>query len=220
MLFSCYLATTITGEITAWPRGSAIFRAQALPSQPQFSSFGANSTVLLRFGTVSALPQTVRRICGYNPAVSDSKPWKRLMNRYAFFCTLLLVAGASTSASAGERVYKWVDADGVVHFGQQPPPSSEAEAEAIKVRKGYSTPDTDEPAQLTEEQKLAAEYAERCSIAQRNFEMLGSGTDIKQIDEYGEERILSAEEKAAQKDKAKTAMDRYCAPTASAKPAE
>jgi hypothetical protein len=139
------------------------------------------------------------------------------MNRYALFCALLLVAGTCSSASAAERVYKWVDADGVVHFGQQPPPSSDAEA--IKVLKGYSTPDTEEPVELSEEQKLAAEHAERCSIAQRNFEMLDAGGDVKQVDEYGEERLLGADEKAAQKAKAKAAMDRYCQPGA-AQPAE
>lgn len=124
----------------------------------------------------------------------------------AIACALFLaLAGAATAAP--EKVYKWTDEKGVVHYGQQPP--SEAKAEAISVRKGYTAPEAD-AAPPTEAERKAAEEAEFCRVATHNFQALSGDGDVKRRDEYGVERILTPEEKAAERDRAQKAMDAYC----------
>jgi len=122
----------------------------------------------------------------------------------------VLIGLAALGAQAAERVYKWVDAEGVVHYGQQPP--AEAKAEAIKVQKGYSTSDPDAAVELTEEQKKAAADAETCRVATENYKTLSSTGEVKRVDEYGETHTMSQEDKDAEKARAKSAMERFCKP--------
>jgi len=122
----------------------------------------------------------------------------------------LLVGLAASGAGAAERVYKWVDAEGVVHFGQQPP--AEAKAEAIKVQQGYSTKDTEAPAELTAEEKQAAADAETCRTATENHKTLSGAGEVTRVDEYGEKHTMSQEEKDAEAARAKAAMERFCKP--------
>lgn len=115
-------------------------------------------------------------------------------------------------ALAAERVYKWVDAQGVVHYGQQPP--AQTPAEAITVQKGYSTTATEPAAEPTPEQKQEAADAETCRVASENFRMLSGEGPVKKKDEYGNEGLLTPEEKAAEKQRAQTAMEKFCHPAA------
>ena len=128
----------------------------------------------------------------------------------------LLIGLTALGAQAAERVYKWVDAQGVVHYGQQPPP--ETRSEAIKVQKGYSTADPDAAAELTEEQKKAAADAETCRVASDNYKTLSSTGEVKRVDEYGETHTMSQEDKDAEKARAKSAMERFCKPADAAAP--
>ena len=124
----------------------------------------------------------------------------------------VVIAGA---VHASERVYKWLDKDGVVHYGQQPPP--EAKSEAIRVQKGFSAPDTEEPNELSPAEKKAAEEAEYCKAATQNFETLSGGQEVQRKDQYGGVSVVSPEERATERDKAKAAMDKYCKPETPAK---
>ncbi len=56
--------------------------------------------------------------------------------------TLIL---ASSLAVAANKIYRWVDADGIVHFGEQPP--GQFNAEEVKVEKSpdYVPPPTQAP---------------------------------------------------------------------------
>ena len=127
-----------------------------------------------------------------------------------------LLGLAALGAQATERVYKWVDAEGVVHYGQQPP--AEARAEAIKVQKGYSTSDPDAAVELTEEQKKAAADAETCRVATENYKTLSSTGEVKRVDEYGETHTMSQEDKESEAARAKSAMERFCKPAEGAAP--
>ena len=122
----------------------------------------------------------------------------------------LLVGLAVSGAGAAERVYKWVDAEGVVHFGQQPP--AEAKAEAIKVQEGYSTSNPEAAVDLTDEQKKAAADAETCRTATENHKTLSGAGEVTRVDEYGEKHTMSQEEKDAEAARAKAAMERFCKP--------
>ncbi|MBK6290034.1 MAG: DUF4124 domain-containing protein [Gammaproteobacteria bacterium] len=70
---------------------------------------------------------------------------------FPLIAATLCAAAMTLTVHAGEKVYKWTDAEGVVHYGQQPP--TETQSEAIKVQKGYSTAAEQDPAELSEEQK-------------------------------------------------------------------
>ena len=126
---------------------------------------------------------------------------------------LVLIAAAAVHGS--ERVYKWTDKDGIVHYGQQPP--TESKSEAIKVQKGFSAPDTEEPKELTPAEKQAAEEAEFCKAAQQNFATLSGDREVQRKDQYGGISVLGPEERASERDKAKAAMDKYCKPGTPAK---
>jgi Domain of unknown function (DUF4124) len=127
-----------------------------------------------------------------------------------------LIGLTATQGFAAERVYKWVDAQGVVHYGQQPP--AETRAEAITVQKGFSAPDPQATAEPTAEQKQQAADAETCHVATENFKMLSGDGPVKRKDEYGSEHLLSPEEKSAEKERAHAAMDKFCKPAVATQP--
>lgn len=129
--------------------------------------------------------------------------------------TVLLLASALTgllaggAASADQIVYKWKDSNGELHYTQRPPVG--IASEAISVKQGYSTPD-DTAREPTPEERAAAEKAELCRVATKNFEMLSGPGAVKRRDEYGQDHTLTPEEKAAERDRAKAGMDTHCPP--------
>jgi hypothetical protein len=123
------------------------------------------------------------------------------------FAAMAVLAGQMANAS--QTVYKWKDSSGNLHYTQQPPVG--IASEAISVKQGYSTRD-ETARELTPEERAAAEKAELCRVATKNFEMLSGPGAVKRRDEYGKDHTLSDEEKAAERDRAKAGMDMNCAP--------
>ncbi len=123
------------------------------------------------------------------------------------FATVAAFAG--NPAAADQTVYKWKDSSGNLHYTQQPPVG--IASEAISVKEGYSTRD-DAAREPTPEERLAAEKAELCRVATKNFEMLSGPGAVKRRDEYGQDHTLSEEEKSAERDRAKAGMDLNCPP--------
>lgn len=139
------------------------------------------------------------------------------MARRHFIPTTLVVAlFMIAGAGAAERVYKWVDADGAVHFGQQPP--AKGDAEVIKIQSGFSAPDDAGTEGLSDEEKQAAADAETCRMATDNFNKLSGERDVERTDEYGETRLLTPEEKSSERARAEAAMKRFCKPGPAAEP--
>lgn len=121
--------------------------------------------------------------------------------RVSILAAALIAAGAATA----EQVYKWVGPDGTIHYGQKPPTAGSSQS--IDVR---ATPATTAPAAApTAEQ---SEAAEACRKATENFETLSAQGEFQRKDEYGEIHPMSAEEVATERERAKTAMDRFCEP--------
>jgi Domain of unknown function (DUF4124) len=57
------------------------------------------------------------------------------------FCTLLLSVMTTFAAHTSAEIYKWVDADGKVHFGDKPREAAQASgAQAVELREGYQPP--------------------------------------------------------------------------------
>ncbi len=123
------------------------------------------------------------------------------------FATVAAFAG--NPAAADQTVYKWKDSSGNLHYTQRPPVG--IASEAISVKEGYSTRD-DAAREPTPEERLAAEKAELCRVATKNFEMLSGPGAVKRRDEYGQDHTLSEEEKSAERDRAKAGMDLNCPP--------
>ena len=111
---------------------------------------------------------------------------------------------------ADQTVYKWKDSNGELHYTQRPPVG--IASEAISVKQGYSTKD-DDAREPTPEEQAAAQKAELCRVATKNFEMLSGPGAVKRRDEYGQDHTLTDEEKAAERDRAKAGMDLNCPPS-------
>ena len=79
-----------------------------------------------------------------------------------FFCSLLLSVTTTFAAHTSAEIYKWVDADGKVHFGDKPKdPAQASGAQPVELREGYQP-----PARTPQEQE--AYDAEQRAIALRN----------------------------------------------------
>jgi hypothetical protein len=57
------------------------------------------------------------------------------MPRFLFLVVLSAMAGSSGAAT----VHRWVDADGVTHFSDTPPPSTQTDVETIEIGDDYSS---------------------------------------------------------------------------------
>jgi hypothetical protein len=120
-----------------------------------------------------------------------------------------VAAFAGNPAAADQTVYKWKDSSGNLHYTQRPPVG--IASEAISVKGGYSIRD-DAAREPTPEERLAAEKAELCRVATKNFEMLSGPGAVKRRDEYGQDHTLTEEEKSAERGRAKAGMDLNCPP--------
>lgn len=135
--------------------------------------------------------------------------------------SLIAVLLLALSASNGQaQVYKWVDADGVTHYSQQPPESggakempvpSPAAAPVPKTEAGAAKPDTEgrraqelrdeiRARRAQEDRKQAETDAQRqaaCEHMRQNLEILRARGRVK-IKENDSYRVLTPEEQAQQ----------------------
>lgn len=129
----------------------------------------------------------------------------------------LLAASVTLVCFAGEKYYKWVDADGVTHYTLQKP--ADQAAETVQVSKSPSAPaattvtaadkaktaaagDNAPPSAKSEQTpeqaaQVAAKRAENCAAARRNLETLDVHARVMVMDDKtGENRYISEEEHA------------------------
>lgn len=91
---------------------------------------------------------------------------------------LCLLAPANAPAQA---YYKWVDAQGVTHYGEQPPPT--AKSRKLELRNGQASaapaPAVSAPAPASNlEANEHAYRAQACATARRNLELLSGGAMV------------------------------------------
>ncbi|MCH9690902.1 MAG: DUF4124 domain-containing protein [Gammaproteobacteria bacterium] len=136
-------------------------------------------------------------------------------------CSLLLATLALAARADG--IYKWVDEDGVVHFGEQPPRNEQAEvikkprseryklwqAQQAKQQlfsddKPKAEPQTDSKpvsktkVELTDNAAKEAEdalRAQRCWHAQQTLRVLKTNARVREEEANGNLRILAEEER-------------------------
>ena len=114
----------------------------------------------------------------------------RFFSRSVLIAAALLAAGAwGASSSSTHKVYKWVDEQGVTHYGDQIPPEYAAQAHGVVNNQGIEVEHTD--AQKTAEQ-LAVEDQKRLDAEQRanrDHNLLSTYGSVQEIEHLRDQRL-------------------------------
>lgn len=116
----------------------------------------------------------------------------------------ILLAGCCAAVSAGE-VYKWVDRDGKVHYGDRP----KHEAEQVMTAPAASGETTDPEAAKTVDAKTA-----ECSRKKAQLENYRKASSINETDSLGRTREYSEEERQKLLAVTEQQVTEACAPAA------
>jgi hypothetical protein len=133
------------------------------------------------------------------------------MRRMILTSSLLLALSASAMAS---QVYKWVDAQGVTHFGAQPPQGQQATTINTAVPQTFESIADPEQAAIDEKvkQEVATQEAERkqyCQTVRTNLAQLENNPRVR-VEVDGEVRRLNEEERQQRIGEAKQAIAENC----------
>lgn len=153
---------------------------------------------------------------------------RRRRRRRTTPCVVLLALGMATSSAAADKVYKWTDENGSVHYGDRPPTGSERHEMQLR-----QTPAVDPDVNIRQQrtarllQSFAAEREEkqaeraasaarkkeleaRCAQARETQQKYENSAFIYTRDAAGERVILNDDEHAAAMDDARAAVDTWC----------
>lgn len=153
---------------------------------------------------------------------------------------LLLILLTLASASSFAGLNKWVDANGKVHYSDQPPPAN-VKATVLRSTSGVADPAAtgdaaassapaapktiaEREAELRKAQQAQKEAAgsaaqkqaeaeankENCSAARKNLSLLQEGMRMMEIDDKGERFYLNDEQRQQRIAKAQQAISTYC----------
>lgn len=132
---------------------------------------------------------------------------------------------AAAPMAAAEDVYKWVDADGQIHFGSRPPAGARATRMApSSTEPAPATPNANWQQQLgqsnmrrlqkqqSEEQdaRKQQQMARRCQSAQESLDILTRGGAVYQVNSRGEREYLGDEQRQAAIASAHQRVAAYC----------
>lgn len=130
----------------------------------------------------------------------------------------LLAAVAATSTLAAEKVYKWKDANGIVHFSDSPPPKGTefnnvriVNQSAAITQQPATAPTGDAPTQTEKPIADDASNAARCRNAQNRVALLGSPSPVT-IQRDGKIVEMTEADRAAELAIARTTVTSLCAP--------
>lgn len=125
-----------------------------------------------------------------------------------------LITALTTFTVSAEDYYKWVDDQGVTHYGERPPKNTAASRG--KTQTGHSAPtpyisnqDKENTAEATSETANQKD-PERCKAAKSNLDIINTSPRIKVKGEDGEFSYLSQEEIAKRKQEALQAIKESC----------
>jgi hypothetical protein len=144
---------------------------------------------------------------------------------------LLLLLGWSSLASAS-GVYKWVDEQGRVHYGERPPARAQAQEMQIKEAPLEELPVEDDGAARSDktqrllrafeeerEQKKAQQQKQRdeqekrqrnCALARDRLRRYQNASSLYNLDKQGERHALSDAERTASEQSAQQEVARWC----------
>ncbi len=136
------------------------------------------------------------------------------------------------SASAFAELSKWVDADGKVHYSDQPPPPN-VKAKTLRVSSEPAVPAiapaapktvAEQEAEFRKAQQMKKEAADKaareqakaeaekanCVAAQQNLRTLQEGVRMVEVDAKGERLYLDDEQRRQRIEKAMQNVNTYC----------
>lgn len=145
----------------------------------------------------------------------------------------LLALALGVSAAHAAKFYKWTDAKGVTHYTIDPPPPGAKSSELRIKTQSYSDAEEATPAPAagpkskadaakekpapsgkTKEEKpvppAPERYAERCKTLRANLETIQAHAQVRETDDKGQTRMLTAEEKTARTDDLQREIKAYC----------
>jgi len=141
---------------------------------------------------------------------------------------LLFVLLVLSSANAGAGLNKWIDANGKVHYSDQPPVGVEAApvraAPAPATAPAASKSYTEREAEMRKARQSQNEAAEKaaleqsnteiekanCAAAQQTLRSLEQGGRIVEYDEKGERSYLGDSDRQQRIDKAQAEIGKWC----------
>lgn len=150
---------------------------------------------------------------------------------------ILLVALVAASLPAYAELYKWTDANGKVHYSDQPPPANVKQPVTVKSRKPSSPPQAATPdaagaqktyvekdaefrqrqVQAAESEAAAKKAAEEAAAKQKNCAQaknqlanLQAGGRITRVNDKGEREYLNDAEVAQEIERTRQIADSWC----------
>ncbi|MCB1626723.1 MAG: DUF4124 domain-containing protein [Xanthomonadales bacterium] len=119
---------------------------------------------------------------------------------------LLMMLFLCSPALAADKVYKWTDENGVVHYDAKPP--EQAEAQTVDIRRAPPPPPATVPDQSppTEEVLRAAQ----CTSARGQLQVLLANETVDVQNADGTRVRLSPEEREAQIEMARKGSEQWC----------
>ena len=143
------------------------------------------------------------------------------MNRMVMLFALAFTAAAAIAADK-QQVYKWTDANGVVHFTGTPPPEGTPNVQSVHLVGGMTTADTaavdnkpkDTPPATSAPPALvaanAADNAALCQKARANLELLQGNAPVGIAGADGKADALDDQARAEQIRNAQLAIAKFC----------
>jgi len=143
------------------------------------------------------------------------------MNR-AMILLVLTCAAAGVTAADKQQVYKWTDANGIVHFSDAPPPSDTKNVESLHLAGGTTTAAAaDQPPNAAAGSPAAnaapaaapanaTDDATLCKQSRANLELLQSKTPVGIAGADGKPQVLDDKARELQIANAKLSISRFC----------
>ncbi len=126
--------------------------------------------------------------------------------------TLVGIVVVATPAAA-EKVYKWVDSDGVTHYQAHPPKN--LKTETLITKTGHSAPSVNAAKEQSAELASAEIETQKasdaeCEKARANLNLLNQGQRVRIKDDNGDLVYLDDSQKAAKRAEAQRFLDQAC----------
>lgn len=129
---------------------------------------------------------------------------------------LIIFSCLVLSSQVSAKVYKWTDAQGQIHYSEQP--SATQSNEVVKIKTGHSDPVSYATTSSTsaESSSAAAPTAlptkdpAACESARKNLVLLQNSTNVKVVDDKGQHRYLAGNEWQEKLDEARRVITEQC----------
>ena len=140
-------------------------------------------------------------------------------------CLLAILLGASSFSHAGpDGHYRWTDENGKVHYSDRPPAGVDAEFIRFTGSKSSPKPSTPEgeentagakaegatPPGTLEVEPETPKDPKICAQAQSNLKALSGNPKVRITETDGSKRLLTNDEKEAQRERARGFIKLYC----------